>query len=173
MVERPDKALDSNLAPFLEALLGLLLGGSSIGFEHALLEHLDGARHIADLISAIGILQLGRQVVFSQPAHHLGEPPDRRADTPMNDQESHDRHRQRHQHHGAVQRQAARSTTHLTAAAGHHLGQSGVDDVDADAELRGVELLQLPYGKTRLLAVAQRLDHLLLTSDQSQRRRLL
>jgi len=52
-------------------------------------------------------------------------------------------------------------------------GQGGVGDVDADAERCGIELLQLPYGKARFLAVAQCLDHFLLTIDQRQRGGLL
>src|ERR1700733_2287208 len=91
----------------------------------------------------------------------------------MDDYETGDGQRESDQHHDAVQRQTPRGATHLTAGAGHHLGESGVGDVDAGDERSSTDLLQLRNRKLRFLSVAHCLDDLALTIDDRDRGGLL
>ena len=166
LVERPDETLDRRLTLFFPGLIRLLLGCESVCLDHVLFEYFDGARHVADLVGTIGALQLGREVVISQPAHRRRQSADRRADPQLHDHETGPRDRQRKQQHDPVQDQAAGGSHRLARGMIDHLGQGRVDHVDAVAERGGGELLQFDNRNVGLLPGAQGLDDLLFPGHQ-------
>jgi hypothetical protein len=138
-----DRRIHHFLAPLLGFLLLGLLGAQAVAFDHAVLEHLDRGRHLADLVAPVAGRNLGVGVAPGQRAHGGGHGDHRLGDAAA----GHPRHRDAEHHRD----QAEDDDEDL--AAGHRGGQGFAVLVLALGGL-GLDLLRV---RDRLLA---RLDDL-------------
>ncbi len=164
-----DQALDRDLPALPARLLGRLLLGETIAFDHVVLEHSDHARHLADLVAALGVAEINRIIAFGEPTHGLCQAEYRRADAAVHDEEAQRRDGEAERQHRTIDDKADTRCAHLRPGGLDHLRKRGIGDVDIGREHGRVELGQLGKRHVDGAALAQRLDQALLPFSQCGR----
>jgi len=118
LIERLDVGLDRLLAALLALLLGALLVGEAVGGLHVLLEHRDGARHLADLVGALDAGDLDGEVVLGEAAHRRRDHAERLGDAPLDDGEPAERQGERGKQQDGVEDEAAQRLASLRVGIG-------------------------------------------------------